>query len=67
MRSKTKPEERLRTIVLTLNIGNNDNRCTKKKGSVNLINVPKELGTANAKVLKSCMESANDVQTTTLW
>jgi hypothetical protein len=43
---KTKPEERLRTIVLTLNmIGNNDNRCTKKKGSVNLINVPNEIGT----------------------
>ena len=27
---KTKPEEQLRTIVLTLNIGNNDNGCTKK-------------------------------------
>lgn len=38
---KTKPKEQLRTIVLTLEIVNNDNRCTKNKGSVNLINVPK--------------------------
>lgn len=39
---KSKPKEQLRTIVFTLNIGN---RCTKNKGSVNLINFPKELGT----------------------
>lgn len=41
----TKPKEQLRTIVLTLNIGNNDNRCTKIEGCVNLIIVPKKLGT----------------------